>query len=206
MELSSDLDRKIEYHKADIALTEFLDACDDPLYQEMRQSALLFASAIVFVIAGEMALVFYFLGENLGTASALYASITAIVFVFCSSFGLAFSHANTSRNLPLWRRLFALFGMLASLCLFLYGLGILSGWRSDTVDIGIQAVLSGYTLMTELPVFVTALVNFFGFALLAYETRKYLWARYWGYREIRERYDEAKAYFVSIHNAEVGNE
>ncbi len=206
MELNSNRDKKIEYHRANIALGELLEACADPNYIERKPSLLLFASAITFVIAGEMALVFYFLGENLGTAGALYASITAIVFVFCSAFGLAFSHANTSRNLPWWRRLSALFGMFASSCLFFYGIGILSGWRSDTVDIGFQAVISGYTLMSELPVFVTALVNLFGFFLLAYETRKYLWARYWGYREIREQYEQAKMSFLTANNVEVKNE
>ncbi len=193
---------KIEYHKADIAIREFLEKCGNSDYYEKQPSFLLFVAAIAFVIAGELALVFYFLGESLGTSSALYAAITAIVFIFCSSFGVAFSHANTSRNLPLWRRLIGICGMLASLCVFLYGLGILSGWRSDTVSMGFQSVISGYGSMADVPVFATALVNFFGFALLTYETRTYLWAKYWGYRELVERYDKAKASFVSLNMAE----
>ena len=182
-----------EYHKADVELKLFLESCGEPHYHEKPPSLILLIAVIAFVIAGEMTLVFYFLGENLGTAGALYASVTAIVFIFCTATGVAFCHANTSRNLNAWRRAASVIGMLVFFGIFLYSVGILSSWRADSVNMGVEAALEGYRAMGEVPVFVTALVNLFGFALLAYEARSFFWARYWGYRGIRARYDEARA-------------
>ena len=184
-----------EYHRADVALKLFLDKCRDPHYIEKRHAMVLFIAVLAFVVTSEIALIFYFLGENLGTASALYASLVAVVFIACSSFGAAFSHANISRNLPAWRRAAGFAGIVLSLAMFLYGLGLLSGWRADSVEVGFSAVLDGYRALAELPVFVTALVNAFGFALLTYETRAYFWPRYWGYRPVYERYSEARSRF-----------
>ena len=195
-----------EYHKADVELTLFLESCGDPNYQEKQPSLVLLLTVIGFVIAAELTLVFYFLGENLGTASALYASIMAIVFVFCSATGTAFCHANTSRNLSVWRRFTSVIGMLLFFGIFIYSVGILSSWRADSVSMGIEAALDGYRVMGQMPIFVTALVNFFGFVLLAYEVRTFFWARYWGYREIRGRYDDAKAAaYASLHADRVSN-
>lgn len=182
-----------EYHKADVELTLFLESCGEPHYQEKQPSLILLFAIVAFVIAAELTLVFYFLGESLGAASALYASIMATVFVFCSATGVAFCHANTSGNLSMWRRFAAVLGMLVFFGIFMYSVGILSSWRADSVNLGIGAALEGYRAMGQVPIFVTALVNFFGFALLAYEVRTFFWARYWGYRVIRERYDKAKA-------------
>ena len=182
-----------EYHKADVDLKLFLESCREPHYHEKRPSLILLIAVIAFVIAGEMTLVFYFLGENLGIAGALYASITAIVFIFCTVTGAAFCHANTSRNLSAWRRFAAVIGMLVFFGIFLYSVGMLSSWRADSVSLGLEAALEGYRALGQLPVFVTALVNLFGFALLAWEARSFFWARYWGYRSIRARYDDAKA-------------
>ena len=184
-----------EYHRADVALKLFLDKCRDPRYIEKRHALVLFIAVLAFVVTSEIALIFYFLGENLGTASALYASLVAVVFIACSSFGAAFSHANVSRNLPAWRRAAGFAGIVLSLAMFLYGLGLLSGWRADSVEVGFSAVMDGYRALAELPVFVTALVNAFGFALLTYETRAYFWPRYWGYRPVYERYSEARSRF-----------
>ena len=184
-----------EYHRADVALKLFLDKCRDPHYIEKRHALLLFIAVLAFVVTSEIALIFYFLGENLGTASALYASLVAVVFIACSSFGAAFSHANVSPNLPSWRRVAGLAGIILSFAMFLYGLGLLSGWRADSVEVGFSAMADGYRALAELPVFVTALVNAFGFALLTYETRAYFWPRYWGYRPVYERYSEARFRF-----------
>ena len=183
---------KEEYHKADVELREFLEACDDQRYSEDEPNGLLLAAVVTFVVALEMTLVFYFLGENLGTDGAFYASITAIVFIGCSATGAAFCHANTSRNLSVWRRCSAWLGMLASFGVFLYSVGILSSWRADSVSVGLDAVMEGYRAIAEVPVFVTALVNFAGFALLAREVRRFFWARYWGYRPVQSRYDKAR--------------
>ena len=182
-----------EYHRADVELKLFLEKCREPHYHDKSPSMILLIAVIAFVIAGEMTLVFYFLGENLGTAGALYASVTAIVFIFCTASGAAFSHANTSRNLSAWRRLAGAAGMLVFFGIFLYSVGILSSWRADSVSMGLEATLEGYRALGEVPVFITALVNLFGFALLAWEVRSFFWARYWGYRSIKERYDEARA-------------
>ena len=182
---------KKEYHKADVALRVFLEECSDPDFTEKKPSQILLIAIITFVIASELALVFYFMGEHLGATSALYASLTAIIFIFCSSFGTAFSHANTARNLPFWRRFLGILGILFSISIFLFGIGILSGWRSDSVVLGFQAVIDGYQAMSKLPIFVTALVNVFGFALLTYEARIHFWSPYWGYRRIKKRYDDA---------------
>lgn len=187
------MDINEEYHKADVELKLFLEACDDPRYREEQPSLMLLVAIVAFVVAAEMTLVFYFLGESLGTASALYASITALVFIFCSAIGLAFCHANTSRNLSVGRRCAAVLGAVMSFGVFLYSVGILSSWRADSVSMGFQAVLEGYRAMADVPVFVTALVNLFGFALIAWEARIFLWAKYWGYRSIRGRYDSARA-------------
>ena len=182
---------KKEYHEARVALHNFLEDCEDPSYSEKTPSLLLFFATITFVITSELAIVFYFLGEHLGTTSALYASLTAIIFIFCSSIGTAFSHANTSPNLPLWRRVLGWCGILIFISVFFYGIGILSGWRADTVTLGFQVVIDGYNAMSNLPIFVTALVNLLGFGLLAYEFRIHFWAKYWGYRRIRKRLDDA---------------
>lgn len=194
---------KEEYHKADVALQQYFEECGVIDIAEKKRSIILLVAVATFVIAVEFALVFYLLGEDFGAADAVYASMTAIVFVFCSSFGAAFFHANTSRNLPTWRRFFGLLGILISVGVFLYGIGILSGWRADTVNVGIGVVLAGYKALFSLPVFITALVNVFGFAVLVYEARKQLWPRFWGYREIHERYDEARKRFESTQSAEV---
>lgn len=190
-----------EYHKADVALRLFLEECRDPHYLEKRHALVLFIAVLAFVVTSEIALIFYFLGENLGTASALYASMVAVVFIACSSFGAAFSHANYSCNLPAWRRMAGIAGIILSVAMFLYGLGMLSGWRADSVAVGFSAVLDGYRALAELPVFVTALVNAFGFALLTYETRAYFWPRYWGYRPVFERYSEARVRFTQARQA-----
>lgn len=190
--MSTNVNPKEEYHKADIELKEFLEACGHPLYSEDKPNALLLTAVVTFVVTAEMMLVFYFLGENLGTAGALYASITAIVFIVCSATGMSFCHANTSRNLSVWRRCAAWLGMLASIGVLLYSVGILSSWRADSVSVGFESIVDGYRAMAEAPVFVTALVNFMGFALLAREVRRFFWARYWGYRPIRNRYDKAR--------------
>ena len=190
--MSTYVNPKEEYHKADIELKEFLEACGDTLYFEDEPNALLLTAVVTFVVAAEMTLVFYFLGENLGTAGALYASITAIVLIVCSATGMSFCHANTSRNLSVWRRCAAWLGMLASIGVLLYSVGILSSWRADSVSVGFEAIVEGYRAMAEVPVVVTALVNFMGFAFLARELRRFFWARYWGYRPIRNRYDKAR--------------
>lgn len=190
-----------EYHKADVALRLFLEKCHNPHYLEKRHALVLFIAVLAFVVTSEIALIFYFLGENLGTASALYASMVAVVFIACSAFGAAFSHANSSVNLPAWRRLAGFVGIILSVAMFLYGLGMLSGWRADSVAVGFSAVMDGYRALAELPVFVTALVNAFGFALLTYETRAYFWPRYWGYRPVYERYSEARGRFKQAQQA-----
>ena len=182
-----------EYHKADVELKLFLEACREPHYSEKQPSLALLVSIVAFVVAAELTLVFYFLGESLGTGSALYAGIVAIVFIFCTAAGVAFCHANTSRNLSAWRRFFAAFGMILFFGIFVYSVGILSSWRADSVSMGLEAAAEGYRAMAEVPVFVTALVNLFGFALLVFEMRRFFWARYWGYRSVRDRYDDARA-------------
>ena len=183
---------KENYHKADVERRLFLEKCGHPDFTEKLPSKILLIAVITLVIVSELALVFYFMGDHLGTTSAFYASSTAIIFVFCSSIGTAFSHANTSRNLPPWRRLLGGGGMLLSIGIFFYGIGLLSSWRSDSVTLGFQAIIDGYQAMSNLPIFVTAIVNAFGFALLTYETRIYFWPRYWGYREINQQYEDAK--------------
>lgn len=190
-----------EYHRADVALRLFLNKCRAPYYVENRHPLVLFIAVLAFVVTSEIALIFYFLGENLGAASALYASLTAVVFIACSAFGAAFSHANLSCNLPDWRRAAGFAGIILSLGMFLYGLGMLSGWRVDSVAVGFSAVLDGYRALAELPVFVTALVNALGFALLTYETRAYFWPRYWGYRPVYERYSQARFRFKQASQA-----
>ena len=196
----NDCEQYHEYHKADVELKLFLDSCDDPNYDEQQPSLLMLIAVFAFVVAAELTLVFYFLGESLGTASALYASITAIVFIVCSAMGVSFCHANTSTNLSIGRRGTAVLGMILFLGIFLYSVGILSSWRADSVSSGFEAVIAGYRAMGEVPVFATALVNLFGFALLAYEARIFFWARYWGYRRTKERYDAAKALVEGISN------
>lgn len=182
-----------EYHEARVALYDFLDDCGEDLsYSEDPPSQLLLFAVISFVVASELAIVFYFLGEHLGTTSALYASLTAIIFIFCSSIGTAFSHANTSQNLPLGRRILGGCGMLISISVFFYGIGLLSGWRADTVTLGFQVVIDGYKAMSNLPIFVTALVNLLGFGLLSYELKIHFCVKYWGYRRRCKRFADAE--------------
>ena len=195
-----------EYHKADVELKLFLEACREPHYHEKQPSLVLLISIVAFVVAAELTLVFYFLGESLGAGSALYAGIVAIVFIFCTATGVAFCHANTSSNLSAGRRFLAVLGMILFFGIFAYSVGILSSWRADSVSLGLQTAIDGYRAMAEVPVFVTALVNLFGFALLVFELRRFFWTRYWGYRSVKDRYDKAKAVVYERLDAERGLE
>ena len=188
------------YHKADVELKDFLVRCKDCNYEESQPSQLLLIAVVMFVVASELALVFYFMGEHLGATSAAYAATIAIMIVFCAAAGTAFCHANTSRNLPEWRRLLGLLGALVFIALFFYGIGLLSGWRADSVVLGFAVAIEGYKAMSDLPIFVTAFVNLIGFALLTHEVRKFFWPKYWGYRPIFKRFEDAEQAFKAEHS------
>ena len=184
-----------EYHNADVKLKEFIAKCEEDPTDDEPPSQMVFIAVVAFVVASEFLLVFYFMGEHLGDKSAAYAASTAMIIVLCAAAGAALGHANMSRNLPTWRRASGFLGILGSLAIFFYGIGLLSGWRADSVALGFGATLDGYRAMSDLPIFVTALVNVVGFVVVAYELRVFFWSKYWGYRSINRRFEEAKKKF-----------
>ena len=159
--------------------------------QEKPASGLRFLSSVFLVVGCEMGGVFYLLSNSLGYSDSLYASALAIAITCSCAFGLAFSNANTTSNLSWIRKQFGYIGQTFCLLVFLLSLGLISNWRADGTDIGLQTIISGYENMIQLPVAVTSLITLASFFYLSYEMRQYLWSRFWGYRDMNRRYRAA---------------
>ncbi len=181
-----------EYHAADVERLNFLRRCNlvnDIQEKPVNQFRL--ASSITLVIGIELAVVFYLLSEQLGYSDSLYAALSAIATTFSCALALAFANANSTINLGWFRRQLGRISQLLCLCVFLALLGLISNWRADGTEIGWQGVVSGYKNMTELSIVTTALITLGSFLYLSYEMRRCLWPRFWGYREVYNRFQAA---------------
>ena len=87
----------------------------------------------------------------------------------------AFSHANTAMDLGEMKRRVGYAGIIFCILLFLFGIGLLSGWRADSTKEGIALVVEGYRSLTKIDVFVTAVINGAGFIFLTREFKRFFW-------------------------------
>ena len=140
-----------------------------------RPSALIFVSFVFFVAVFEFVWVWYFLSEQLGLSAAIYVSMVATTLVIVIAALCAFSHANTAKDLEQVRRMGGYGGIIFCILLFLFGIGLLSGWRADSTIEGFALVVEGYRSLTKIDVFVTAVINFAGFIFLTREFRRFFW-------------------------------
>ena len=140
-----------------------------------RPSPVIFVSFVFFIAVFEFVWVWYFLSEQLGLSSAIYVSMVATTLVIVIAALCAFSHANTARDLGKMGRMVGYGGIIFCILLFLFGIGLLSGWRADSTIEGLDLVVEGYRSLTKIDVFVTAVINFAGFIFLTREFRRFFW-------------------------------
>jgi len=190
---------KEEYHKSDVAMKEFLSKVGDEDFDENPKGKLAFWSWAFCVASIEFATVFYFMGDKLGNAGSIYAAGLAAFLILCASLCFARGNAWAAKNYTISFRLIGILVQLGAIVFFLYGLGLLSNYRSDVFSTGFQAVLEGYkSIFTDIEIFVTALFNAVGFGYLSYEARKAFWAKYPGFREIKNRLEIAEQNFKEL--------
>ena len=178
---SDELKRAISDHQH--SMKEFKEYKEDHgpkigsgLLEPTRPSALIFVSFVFFVAVFEFVWVWYFLSEQLGLSAAIYVSMVATTLVIVIAALCAFSHANTAKDLEQVRRMVGYGGIIFCILLFLFGVGLLSGWRADSTIEGFALVVEGYWWsLTKIDVFVTAVINFVGFIFLTREFRRFFW-------------------------------
>lgn len=181
-----------EYHAADVERLNFLRKCNlSNDIQERAANWFRMISSIMLVVGLEMAILFYLLSEQLGYSDSLYASLVAISTTFFCALGLALTNANTSTNLNWFRRQLGYVGQLVCLFTFFALLGLISNWRADGVEIGWQGIISGYQNMVELSIMTAGLITLGSFLYLSIEMRRCIWPRFWGHREVYDRYYSA---------------
>ncbi len=137
-------------------------------------SVILFACIIIFVVVFEFVWVWYFLSGQLGFAAAINGSLGAATAVVLIAYLFALCLANTEGDLAENRRKLAYGGIAFCVVLFLFSLGLLSAWRADSTGDGLAFIIDGYRSMTQLDVFVTALINFGGVIVLTFEFKKFI--------------------------------
>ena len=165
-QLKKDFEEYKEEHKGKIG---------GGVLEPTRPSPLIFVSFVFFVAVFEFVWVWYFLSEQLGLSAAIYVSMVATTLVIVIAIMCAFSHANTAKDLEEMRRIVGYGGIIFCILLFLFGIGLLSGWRADSTNEGIALVVEGYRSLTKIDVFVTAVINFAGFIFLTREFRRFFW-------------------------------
>lgn len=151
-----------------------------------------FISTLLLISAIEVSVIWYLLKESIGYTDALYSSVLAIVFIVTTASLGAWAHSYTSKdfdiNLPPSRKISVkrasgYIGVAITCLLFMFGLGLLSGWRSDSVMTNFDVVLEGYKSILRIDVFTTALITVVGALLLAYKLRRYQWPKFRNYGE-----------------------
>jgi len=144
------------------------------LLNPKRPLPLIFVAWVFFVAIFEFVWVWFFMSEQLG-AGAIYISAVAATLVVLIAGLCAFAQSNRALDLPkLWRTLGSI-GVASSILLFLFGVGLLSGWRADSTNEGLEVVLGGYRSLTKMDVFVTAVINLAGFVFLTREFKRFFW-------------------------------
>lgn len=139
-----------------------------------RPSALIFVSWVFFIAVFECVWVWYFLSEQLG-ASAIYISMVASTLVVLIAALCAFAQANRAVDLSKTWKTVGTLGVAFCILLFIFGVGLLSGWRADSTNEGLEVVIGGYRSLTKMDVFVTAVINLAGFIFLTREFKRYFW-------------------------------
>jgi hypothetical protein len=181
------------YHKADVAMQEFLDICGDPMFAERPVSHKRFYAKAFFIACLEFGVVFYFMRKQLGDADATYAAALAVVVVVASALMMAKGNALFAINQPKMSRIWGFVLQSVVLFGFVYAVGLLSNFRADGMALGLNVAIEGYqAIFSDIEVFVAALLNYFGAGYLALDARKSFWARFPGYRELRENLDHAE--------------
>ena len=145
---------------------EILDPKPHPMF--------LFVCLVLFIIVFEFVWVWYFLSDQLGFSAAINGSISAATAVVLIAFLLALSWVNTKRDVAESRRMLAYSSMAFLIFLFLFSLGLLSAWRADSTGEGFAFIVDGYRSMTQLDVFLTALINLGGVVLLTHEFKQFI--------------------------------
>ena len=159
-----------------------------------RHSALIFASWVFFIAVFEFVWVWFFLSEQLGIAGAIYVSAVASTLVVLIAALCAFAQSNCAVDLDRTWRLTGFAGVLFCLLLFLFGIGLLSGWRADSTQEGMAMVIGGYRSLTKIDVFVTAVLNLVGFIFLTREFKLFFWPYpLYYYAERKKKVKDAEA-------------
>ena len=140
-----------------------------------QHSALMFASWVFFIAVFEFVWVWYFLSDQLGISGAIYVSAVASTLVVLIAALCAFAQSNCAVDLDRTWRLTGYAGVFFCLLLFLFGIGLLSGWRADSTQEGLELVMGGYRSLTKIDVFVTAVLNLVGFIFLTREFKLFFW-------------------------------
>lgn len=144
------------------------------LLNPKRPLPLIFVAWVFFVAIFEFVWVWFFMSEQLG-ASAIYISAVAATLVVLIAGLCAFAQSNRAPDLPTTWRMLGSAGVALCILLFLFGIGMLSGWRADSTNDGIEVVFAGYRSLTKMDIFVTAVINLAGFVFLTREFKRFFW-------------------------------
>ena len=186
-------------HAVTYRLKVFREACGLDISHDLkdkRPTKSEFWTLVFMTVSIEFAAVFYFLSASLGFGDSFYTAVTTIALIIISALGAALGHALAMRppvSLFHWRRVSGAILLIMASAFFCAALGILSHTRADSTVSGFLAVIvAGYLAWVNLEVLVSGVVNILCFGVLVYEFRFFLFSKYWGYRHIKETYDEAK--------------
>jgi len=157
-----------------------------------------FSAFVFFILAGEFALVYWFLKQEIGLQQSILGSTIAFIVVGGCALLIAWFHACLARdvNKPVtkynkfinfylthWKRVAFSLLIILVCAVYLFGLGVLSGYRGDSVDQGVLAVaLSGYAQMGNIVILTTAFVNTIALITLAYKIRRFAWSKLYNYK------------------------
>ena len=192
-----------EKEEFEIYIDKNKDKLGSRVLEPTQPSSVIFIALVFFVAVFEFVWVWYFLSEQLGLSAAIYVSMVATTLVIVIAALCAFSHANTAKDLiehEQMRRSLGYGGIVFCILLFLFGIGLLSGWRADSTKEGIALLVEGYQSLTKIDVFVTAVINFAGFVFLTREFRRFFWPYpLFHYAQWKKKLEEKK---VEVKNIE----
>ena len=177
---TSDLEAAVNSFNDEIEDTEnfvrkFLKDDDYQLLEPSRSSPLMFVAIVFLIGVSEFGCLWFFLSDQLGLATAIYASMVATTLVVVIAALSALSLAITTADMSLMMRNIGYCSFLLCVLMFLFGIGLLSGLRADSTNEGMDLIIEGYQSMTKLDVFVTALINLGGFILLTLKFKPFFW-------------------------------